>query len=323
VLSAPFPDPRALLPDLPEGLEAAIRRATARRRDDRFASARAFAEALRPFRAETVSVRILAPEEEAELLASLPPRPPRMRSLTPPPCARPASDPPQGPPGRGRFRSPVPTATPMPAQVVPRRTLVWTGVGAGVAAALGAVLIVLWLGVSPRTTPDDGDAGRTHLGDVAGTASATPATSLPPTSTPEAAAPAVGDPNDELAPAVAPAPRVARASEPATIPATATITVVGFPDGAALTLDGAPTGPVFELEVSDATHTLEAAVPGHRPYVHVFRADRDATIEVSLEREPSARPAASPRRPRDPDPERPSADPAPAGGFLANPFGAP
>jgi serine/threonine-protein kinase len=104
VLSAPFPDPRALLPDLPEGLEAAIRRATARRRDDRFASARAFAEALRPFRAETVSVRILAPEEEAELLASLPPRPPRMRSLTPPPCARPEAHAGLDRGGRGRGR---------------------------------------------------------------------------------------------------------------------------------------------------------------------------------------------------------------------------
>ncbi|MBI5486687.1 MAG: serine/threonine protein kinase [Deltaproteobacteria bacterium] len=66
VLEAPFPSARELCPEIPEELERVIRKATARKREERFREAAAFAAALEPFRELRCSRPPAAPARAAE-----------------------------------------------------------------------------------------------------------------------------------------------------------------------------------------------------------------------------------------------------------------
>ncbi|MBI5500199.1 MAG: protein kinase, partial [Deltaproteobacteria bacterium] len=59
VLSEPFPQPRALAPELPQSIEDIILRATARDRAARYQTAEEFAQALRGVRGELVAVQVI------------------------------------------------------------------------------------------------------------------------------------------------------------------------------------------------------------------------------------------------------------------------
>ncbi|NMC70255.1 MAG: serine/threonine protein kinase, partial [Myxococcales bacterium] len=63
VLTEPFPSARAADDSIPAALDDVILRATARKREQRFASAAEFAEALRPLRPEMVAVEFVADDE--------------------------------------------------------------------------------------------------------------------------------------------------------------------------------------------------------------------------------------------------------------------
>jgi len=130
LLSDPFPKPREVVPSIPEELERVILRATARNRDDRFATAAEFAEALRPFRGEGAlhappPPKIPGGRRAADQEPTVSPRTPDASPAVP------------GEPGAGP-RTPA-------AVVVPPRVYV-AAIGAAVVAALVVVGIVLWLG---------------------------------------------------------------------------------------------------------------------------------------------------------------------------------
>jgi serine/threonine protein kinase len=131
VANDPFPSPRKFNPSLPVELEQVMLKATARRREDRYASAREFIDALRPFKGESVTVHVLADGEadDANEISSVrrvrdlaaaplpsmrskpvggsaPPPPPPPRSSTPTPRLSPA------------ISSPRPeVTTPLPASI--------------------------------------------------------------------------------------------------------------------------------------------------------------------------------------------------------------
>ncbi|MBI5487553.1 MAG: protein kinase [Deltaproteobacteria bacterium] len=65
-LSDPFPSARALDPSIAAAVEDVIRRATLRRREERFQSAQEFLRALRPLRPELVAVRLLSDDGETD-----------------------------------------------------------------------------------------------------------------------------------------------------------------------------------------------------------------------------------------------------------------
>jgi serine/threonine protein kinase len=67
VLTDAFPSPRSLNASISVELEQVILKATAHRREDRYATAREFMDALRPFKGESVTVRVLADDDPDEL----------------------------------------------------------------------------------------------------------------------------------------------------------------------------------------------------------------------------------------------------------------
>jgi hypothetical protein len=94
------------------------------------------------------------------------------------------------------------------------------------------------------------------------------------------------------------------------LPVAAIVRLVGLPEGARATLDGAPVDREFSLERSAVKHTLRVVARGCKPFVHEFHVESDVEVWVSLERErPAAvrpEPASSPG---EPEPRR-----------LTNPF---
>jgi hypothetical protein len=124
--------------------------------------------------------------------------------------------------------------------------------------------------------------------------------------------PAVAGINAASAPASPISPVADAAPSP---PATAKVTLVGLPPGARASVDGAPVGAEFEMEVNDAPHVLKVAVPGRRPFVREFRVQGDTTIEVRM-----AAAGAGPSSRRDGGGRVPDAAPGNGPGFIANPF---
>jgi serine/threonine-protein kinase len=96
-LTEPFPSVRVRNPDLPEAVDAILQKATAKRPEQRYATADEFAAALRPLRGETVSVKILEDDDDPMDITSIR----RLRDLAAAPPARRFSSapPPPRPPG--------------------------------------------------------------------------------------------------------------------------------------------------------------------------------------------------------------------------------
>ncbi|MBI5499538.1 MAG: protein kinase [Deltaproteobacteria bacterium] len=65
-LSEPFPSLRGIDPAIPVAVDDVVRRATARRREERFQSAQEFLRALRPLRPELIAVQLLADESDGD-----------------------------------------------------------------------------------------------------------------------------------------------------------------------------------------------------------------------------------------------------------------
>ena len=340
VLSQPFPSARALEASVTPALDDAIRRATQRRRDQRFQSAAEFAEALRPLRPELVAVELVTddePDADAEDTAvrrlaepvrrsgewrpaggtppgpSVPPRAPGRASRAPrpprstPPAVRRLSLTP--PPIRPAKTS---VAPPRDAVVVSRWAMLLGATLAVVAVAAGAAALLVVLADRSRTATDAGSDYVAGLGVdpgpsldvVANRGSASVPATAPAVASPPAVSPATPAP-----PAPPPAPIVM--PELPAAPAPAVVRLAGLPSGARATLDGRPVEAEFTVEVSDATHILRVVLRGHRPFVREFRATGDATIDVRLEPLPRTRAGG-----RSGDDDR-----APAPRPLANPFG--
>jgi serine/threonine-protein kinase len=261
VLSEPFPSPRELIPAIPPALERVILTATARDRNERYHSASALAEALRPFRS-------------AEDAAGQPP----------PPAPVPAD-----------VCEPEPPAAPAPpavAVVVPTRVYV-IAVAAAVVAAVIAVVVVSLL---RRDTADtaDGPAAvpRDAVADVA--------ESRAPEASAEPAAEAGGivvDAERESVADVALPPADAGAAdatpdlaEPDQTPVASrcTVRLLGLPPGARVTFDGRTVVPPFEVEPSSAPRLLEVAARGWKTYREPVRVMQDTELVVRLERRDGA-----------------------------------
>jgi serine/threonine-protein kinase len=112
---------RDLRPDVDPGLEAIVRRALRRDREERFPTAEAFREALAPYRAGRPSTYATSPVTTPARLPAQPPaaaRPspaPPVPSVPPPPSAPPAgpSHPPSAPPPPSSSAPPAPAARPV------------------------------------------------------------------------------------------------------------------------------------------------------------------------------------------------------------------
>lgn len=349
-LTEPFPSARAADPSIPEALDDVLRRATARRRDQRFASAAEFADALRRLRPEMVAVEFVAEEEavpDAEgtairRLAELARRPESWRApgMTPPRISGPPPLPGR-PGGTHTPRStpplqPRPSLTPLPIRpqktsvtppphaVVVSRWAVFLGATLGivaVAAGAAALLVVL----ADRAQPGIIDGGVDVMMGTGG--ESTPGLEqVADRAAPDARGAPRVVPVPVAAPLAVPAPPAAEPAaatpaaaspEPAPGALRAVVRLQGLPPGARATLDGRPVAAEFALEPSETAHTLRVVLRGHRPFVHRFRATGDLVIPVRLQPTRNGAPPDG-----DAETERPAVgDPGSSPRPLANPFG--
>ncbi len=113
VLSDPFPSARAFVPDIPAAIEDVICKATARKRQDRYATAREFAAALQAFRTQHLAVTILGDEPSQPGIASVPgSAPSAIPSPVPSAGSGPRLSPPFGTPRTTPPRPPRRTSSP-------------------------------------------------------------------------------------------------------------------------------------------------------------------------------------------------------------------
>jgi hypothetical protein len=297
VLHEPFPSVRESVPSLPEALEAAILTATARNRDQRFASAREFAEALVPFRGEAVA------------------RPPSLRPLD------------FQTPGAADVDRPGPVAGSATVVVVPTRVYAVATVVA-VFAALGVVALLTLFGRggddrrgAPPVPPDS------VLQAVPGGGDAPAADVVPADIAVDAGGPDI----------VVVAAETLPYGDADAVAARARVVLRGLPVGAKATLDGKPVDGEFEIEPSDSLRMLEVTGRGWKPYRRELRIVADLVVELQLERragagEPTdAGSVPPPDVAEPPPPPPPPADAGPAAspdagardtvGFVPNPFG--
>lgn len=343
VLSEPFPSARALDESIPPALDDVIRRATARRREERFASAAEFAEALRPLQPELVAVQMVADDEsgldEKGTAAREPSKLAQVSEQGPPSEMPPgasmallAGGGTQAPLRLAPSYSPQPSPAPPTRRpsmgagptssaniVVVRRWAVFLAMTLGVAAVAATSAIALFvLGGVLRTGPDTGaDSAGGMRGETVPPVVDRPAGSeesrvgaqggaIASSGQPQAVGSSAT--SSEVLEAAAASP--VASLEPSQVPARATVRLEGLPPGARATLDGRPVEAVFTVEVSDATHTLRVTQPGRRPFVRQLRITQDLVVPVQLER---FRPSASRRQQGDQAAQTPRP--------LANPFG--
>jgi serine/threonine-protein kinase len=354
VLSQPFPTPRSVYAGVTTELEQVILKATARKRDDRFPTAAAFADALRPLRGEMVAVRVLSPEEEEQearnavttgqqlrppvitpphvsgRLSSPPPR--RMTGSRPnlgsgPPRTTPTSLAPELQPGASPAFG-IPT-NPTGAVLLTRKTAIAGIVGGGLVVALVTGFVVLMLNKTPeseaRSTAPGADAALTMTEppaepDAAVEAPATVALASSVKLAPDASAP--NPPGDVVeAPAEGAATPDAAAAAPPT-PTEATITLAGLPPDAEVTINGELVGSEFRLPISDTPYELRVVATGRRPFAQQLRVTQNTTIFVTLLRgstTPRLRDAGT-DTPSGPAPVPDAGSPRTDTGFVGNPF---
>ncbi|MBI5500100.1 MAG: protein kinase [Deltaproteobacteria bacterium] len=338
MLEEPFPSVRALEPSLPESLEAVILRATARRRDDRYPSAAAFADALRTAtglgvpahvpagapvppdtREESGDERATIPAPagyEVELAEAVSAEPP-VRAV--PPTRRPPSQ-----------QTAEAVALPKVQTVVVLPTRLWLFVLGGAVAA-AAVVAVLFVFVFRRPSPSAESGARpagaaveagAPGGPAAGAVAAGDAGAV---ATPYAGA---GSPADaaEAGPAIASAKEAGpdAAVAPPVLPEAAggdaaTVRLLRLPRGAVVTLDDVPVEAVFAAPIADSPRRLRVEAPGWRTWVRTIRVGGDLEVVVDMERRDAVSPTGDGGgpRPADAGSSRSADVPRP----LANPFG--
>ncbi|MBN1770720.1 MAG: protein kinase [Deltaproteobacteria bacterium] len=346
VLEEPFPSPRKLEPDLPEGLEQAILRATQKRREDRFGSAAEFADALRALREDGRPTRSLEPGEAAAAVARLEAELAARGSPSAAPVVAPATaaagqdvltplvmtsgetlepsavsaepvepaadDEAEDVPVQDGGEPAAPAGPPI--LVVPARVWVLVVVGALVAAAVVAVVVVFWLSRAREPSapsqpyyamPDPGPAAD------AGPPPSGPAVAAPDTAgaalLPDAGGPAApGEPAADV-----PGPGEAEAAaEVAAVPS-AKIRVTRLPAGARVFVDDEPVEREFEVPVREEPYRIKVEAPGWKTWMHQLHVTGDLVVPVNLERRGGTSPATDAGGATRTDTFRP----------LANPFG--
>ncbi|MBI5491239.1 MAG: serine/threonine protein kinase [Deltaproteobacteria bacterium] len=332
MLEDPFPSVRVLEPSLSEALEAVILRATARRRDDRYASAGAFADALRAaagLAATAEAPAVPAPRDgleapggeratipapagyEVELAEAV--------SGEPPPRAA------QAPRRALSQQTAEAVALPKVQTVVVLPPRLWLYVLGGAVAA-AAVVASLLLFVFRRPVPSAAPAGG------AGEAGVADRPAVPPVAVEGAGPVVVGDAASERGPeAVDAGPATSAAKEldaDASAPPppdagagpSATVRLLRLPRGAAATLDDAPVDPEFTAPIADTPRRLRIEAPGWKTWVRTIRVTGDLELVVEMERREVAAPSGeggTGPRPADAGTSRPADVLRP----LANPFG--
>ena len=326
VLTDPFPSPRLLCPSIPAELEQVIFKATARRREDRYASAAEFMDALRPFKGESAAVPPSGLRGSSSDPDSSTPLPDSFQVVSSPPPAPSGSGVEKaGPDGVGMDAA-------LPRQVHPLRT--W---GAVAATALGLAMLVAAVterslasapaAGSAAAVVDPSDAGvlvvRSEAPQRSGAATVHDATTIGKVVSADAAAalPEAGAAVGTLRAARTPAPpaKIERGAlvDGSAVREQALVKLVGLPPGTQALVDGQPVEAVFPMEVSDETHTLRVVGRGWKVYVREFQVRGELAIPVRLESTEAAAPG-----------RRPDAGPASRAGRdaglrdpLGNPFG--
>ncbi|MBI5498947.1 MAG: protein kinase [Deltaproteobacteria bacterium] len=230
ICSEPFPRPGEVAPGIPEGLEAAILNAMARRREDRYADADGMIRALTPFLAPDAAVRLglASTPAPAPSSASFPAFSIAPSAPAPPPPGESRPVPPLVSSGPGTETSlhppsPIVAGTTTLGDRAPRRSsrarLLAAGVAVVVALAVAAAFLVRRNSVDDdaRPVPPSDPAG---AGLAAARMAAAPGSDLPNIpGTPSSPAPSspLGSPASLGAPAVSPA---APSSEPESVAAT-------------------------------------------------------------------------------------------------------
>lgn len=151
-------------------------------------------------------------------------------------------------------------------------------IGGGVAVALVLGLVLIFSGGDEEEEPEPPLTGAVAAVAAEGTEpGAASANAAQPAA--EQAAPAAQPTETQPATVVAPAPEAAeeRAAEQVTI------TLVGVPEGASVTLDGnAADGNELEVAVDGATHTIQVTAEGFRPWRWRLEPTEDAELRVQL-----------------------------------------
>ncbi|MBI5489639.1 MAG: serine/threonine protein kinase [Deltaproteobacteria bacterium] len=276
ILTQPFPSPRTVLPDMPAAFEAVIMKATAREREDRYASAEAMLHDLLPFLDAGARAR-LGLEPDALAFAAT--------------TAVPVVD-----SAVALVHTEVARAAPRTAAVGPakgRRGLV---IGVGIAAAAALVVgVVLWTR-QPGPSPGEGDLGAAAVADVGSAPPAAVAGTGPvfPTASPPAVAPPVAVPVESRVDVVPSAdagvvvtavPATGDAGGVSAVEGPVTIDVAGLPPGAQVLWAGGPVAQVpFEVPRSSALVWLEVRVPGYEPFRQEVSPVEDVRLAPAFQR---------------------------------------
>jgi tRNA A-37 threonylcarbamoyl transferase component Bud32 len=317
VLEDPFPRVRATDPSVPEALEAAILKATSRRREDRQASAAEFGRELRAAVGREPAPEPLPTVTAARSLdeaagGELPAEPLPGETATVGPARRPAPPPPRRAPSQqtaeGLDVPRVHTVVVLPARL-------WLFVLGGAVVAAG-IVAVLFLYAFRRQQPADtspalavaatADAGTAAPSEAASPPSLADATVAPPPA-PDAGSATTSVKELDAADLAPPAPDAGPGP-------TARVRLLRLPRGATVTLDDAPVEEEFTAPIADTPRRLRIEAPGWKTWVRTIRVAADVELAVAMERRGSTPPP-----------------PADAGGLattdtfrpLANPFGTP
>jgi len=275
ILTEEPPDPAMLRPDLAPGLLAAIRRAMMRDPAERFASASAFLEAIRPYVDPSAPIAA-GPVESVPPAAADTPRPSRHPSSTPPP----------GTPGSGVRLATTPLELSADATVPPpARKRVSIPVLAGVVGLAVVVALAVWFvlfrnaEIAPPVVPLIPPSADVRGGDSTESASAeASAGSSMSTVEPPAFAEAKGGSPTESASAEASAGSSSSKSK---------LTVQVTPPKALILLDGVEIGRgsgSWELPADRAQHTIEVSAKGWNPVSRTVSLDKDLTVVFDLAR---------------------------------------
>ena len=316
IFSGEAPSPRELRPDLPEAVERVIRKAMAKQREDRFASAREFSEALGGLIADPelrehfggLSPSALMRSAQRTALSSAPPPPPRGLPRT----------------GRDGLASGAATAH---LAVHRGRAGLWAAVGLGVLAAAAAVWYLFLRGGSAGPAAEAGSNGP-DVSAVAVRAS----TDAAPGRLPDVARP----PAEPDAAPLDVAPDASSTATPgdapdAALPPSTDVVVLRIttrPAGAEIRIDGAKVDNPYEGRFRRGAPDVkvEVVARGYEPAAQLVTLSQDRELEIALERRApvprrdAGAPAADASALPPPPPPPPPVDAGRPGIDLNNPF---
>lgn len=321
IFSTEAPSPRELRPDLPEAVERVILKAMAKQREDRFANAREFSEALGALLADPdlrehfggLSRSALMRSAQRTALASAPPPPPKGLPRT----------------GRDGLASGVETTTGLAA---PRgRAGMWTAVVLAVLAAAAAVWYVFLRGSPAGSAAGAGPAGADVSSGAVPASTDAASVALPEAGPPveeRDAAPPDTAPETTAAAAPVDAPGDAPDAAPPPPADVVVVRITTRPPDAEIRVDGAKVDNPYEGRFRRGAPDVKVEVTarGYEPAAQLVTLSQDRELEIELERRTSVprrdagAPVADASAPPPPPPPPPPADSGRPGIDQNNPF---